>query len=184
MSNYNRRIGRKTKKKFKKSWDRVKNGLSRNITVYLTSTESECSNCYYDKVNRASSGVPKSSPGDDNYFTTGRCPVCNGKGILTTSRRTHIKGIVIWNPSGDKLNNMLSGQPGLQSAALVEIKTDISYADTIKNSNYVIIDGFKCKLAAPPILRGIGSQQILVAHFLTSDKLDPNDPLVVDKEYN
>lgn len=172
MSNYNRRIGRKTKKKFKKSWDRVKNGLSRTITVYLTGTKSECPNCYYDKVNRASSGVYKD--GGAHYFVTGRCPVCNGKGILTTVRRTYIKGIVIWNPSGDKLNVALSGQPGLQSATIVEIKTDTKYMNTLKNSNYVIIDGLKCKLATPPILRGIGSQQILVAHFFTTDKLNPD----------
>lgn len=174
MSNYNRRIGRKTKKKFKKSWDRVKNGLSRSIAIYQTGTESECPNCYYDKVNRSSSGVPKSSPGDENYFTTGRCPVCYGKGILTTVRRTYIKGIVIWNPSGDKMNVMLSGQPGLQSGTLVEIKTDPKYLNTLKTSNYIVVDGLKCKLATPPILRGIGSQQILVAHFFSDDKSDPD----------
>jgi len=165
---------KKAKKKFKKSWDRLVNGLSRNIYVYLSDITAECPNCYYDKVNRVSSGVPKSSPGDPNYFITGRCPVCYGKGVITSSRKRCISGIVNWDPSGDSLNSLTFTEAGHEGATLVEVKLDICHLDLIKNSKYVVIDGIKCKLARPPVARGIGEEHILITHFFTEYKLNKN----------
>jgi len=160
----------KSKKRFKKSWDRFAHALGRRIVVYLSDIESECPNCYYDKVNRTSSGVPKSSPGDPNYFAYGRCPVCHGKGVITTSRRRCIDGVIVWNPSGDKMNALTFTEAGYEGATVVEIKTDPCNLDIIKNSKFVIIDSIQCKLATPPILRGIGEKQILIAYFFTVNK--------------
>ena len=158
------------KRKFKKTWDKVLDGLSREIYVYLSDLVTECSNCYYDKVNRTSSGVPKSSPGDPNYFTHGRCPVCFGRGVIITSRRRCISAIVNWNPAGDSLNSLTFTEAGFDGATIVEIKTDPCYLDLLKNSKHVVIDGVKCKLARPPILRGLGDQHILIAHLFTDYK--------------
>jgi len=161
---------KKAKKKFKKGWNRLASGLSRNIYVYLPDITAECPNCYYDKVNRASSGVPKSSPGDPNYFAHGRCPVCLGKGVITISRKKCISGIVNWSPSGDSLNSLTFTEAGFEGATLVELKTDPCYLDLIKNSKYIVIDGIECKLARPPILRGLGDKHILVCYFFTEYK--------------
>lgn len=166
----NRRIKYKTKRRFKNAWKSVSNGLGRRIVVYQPDTECECPNCYYDKVNRTSSGICKGSPGDPNYFAVGRCPVCLGKGVLVTTRRKCIEGIVIWNPSGDRMNSLTFTEAGFEGATKVEIKTDPCNLELIKNAKYVLIDGLKCKLSNPPIIRGLGEKDILIALFFTTDK--------------
>ena len=166
----NNRIGRKTKDRFKKTIKNVVNDLSREVVVYSKDLRSECPNCYYDKVNNRSSGIPKSSPGDPNYFTTGRCPVCHGKGVIVTSRRRSIKGLVIWNPQGDALNTLTFTEAGKAGATRVEVKTDPIYLDLIKNCKHVVIDGIVCRLADPPIIRGLGNKSILINEFFTANK--------------
>jgi len=166
----NIRIGSKSKNKFKKTIQGVIKDLSREIIVYSKDLRSECSNCYYDKVNDKSSGIPKSSPGDLYYFTTGRCPVCYGKGVITTSRKRTIKGLVIWNPQGDRLNALAFTEAGTGGATRVEIKTDPVYLDLIKNCKHVMIDNIMCKLANPPIIRGLGNKSLLIGEFFTDAK--------------
>jgi hypothetical protein len=165
-----RRKFRKAKTRFNKGWKRTVRGLGRRVVIYLPSTRVECPNCYYDKVNRVSSGIPKVSPGDPNYFTVGRCPVCYGKGVLTTVRKRCIEGIVNWNPAGDQMNSFTFTQAGWEGATRVEVKTDPCHLDIIKQAERIVIDGINCKLSNPPIIRGLGSKQILVAHFFTTDK--------------
>lgn len=165
-----RRLFSKTKSRFKRTWNRVQDGLGRNIIVYLQPNASECPNCYYDKVNRVSSGICKRSPGDPTYFAVGRCPVCKGKGVLTSVRRRCIKGIIIWNPSGSAMNSLTHTDAGFEGATRVEIKTDPCNLELVRDCQYVIIDGIQCKLSNPPIMRGIGEQQILIAQFFTVDK--------------
>jgi len=159
-----------TGNKFKKVWDSVVYNLGRKIVIYLSDTESECPNCYYDKVNKSSSGVAKSSVGDPNYFVVGRCPVCNGKGVLTTTRKKCIYGIVVWNPAGDAMNSLTFTEAGYEGATVVEIKTDPCNLNIIENSKYALIDGVKCKLSNPPIVRGMGGKHTLVALFFTTKK--------------
>jgi len=166
----NRRIKNKTKKRFKKTWNGVVKGLSRRIVVYAADFEAECPNCYYDKVNRVSSGVCKVDSSNPNYFTTGRCPVCRGKGVLVTTIKRCIEGIIIWNPGGDKLNSLTFTEAGYEGATKVEIKTDPCNLSIIRASKYVLIDGIKCKLSEPPLLRGIGEKHLLIARFFTVDK--------------
>ena len=165
-----RKIGRKTKERFKKSIKNLVNGLSREVVVYSKDLRSECPNCYYDKVNDRSSGVAKSSPEDSDYFVTGRCPVCYGKGVITTSRKRTIKGLVIWNPQGDRLNALAFTEAGTGGATRVEVKMDIIYLDLIKSCKHVVIDGIICKLANPPIIRGLGNKSVLVGEFFTDAK--------------
>ena len=167
----NKRIGFKAKDRFKKIMDRFIDGLGRDVFVYLTPTRSECPNCYYDSRNNRSSGIPKVDSSSPTYFITGRCPVCYGKGVLTTSRRKKIHALVIWDPSGEGLNTLTFTEAGYEGATKVQIKTDPIYHNYIKNSEYMLIDGLKCKLSNPPILRGVGSKSVLVAEFFTTEKL-------------
>lgn len=164
----NRKVGNKSKKRFNKSFSRFRKGLGRQIIVYQSDTESECPNCYYDKVNRTSSGVYKT--GGSTYFVVGRCPVCLGRGVLVTTRKKCINGIIIWNPSGDAMNALTFTQAGFEGATRVEIKTDPCNLELIKNAKYVLIDGLKCKLSNPPIIRGLGTKDVLVAQFFTTEK--------------
>lgn len=164
----------KAKERFTRSWKGLAKGLGRQILVYQSDIEHECPNCYYDKINRTSSGVCKVEPGDPDYFAIGRCPVCLGKGVLVTTRRRCINGIVIWNPSGDSMNSLTFTEAGFEGATRVEIKTDPCNLELIKNSKYVVIDGLKCRLSNPPIIRGIGSKDILIAQFFTTDKPKKN----------
>ncbi len=166
----NRKIGSKSKTRWKKAMGRMVDGLGRKILVYLSDIRSECPNCYYDKVHDKSSGVSKVDPSSPTYFTYGRCPVCNGKGVITTSRKKCIQGMVIWNPQGNASNELTFGAAGVEGATLVEIKTDVCYLDLIKTAKHVVIDGIRCKLSNPPIIRGVGGKSVLIASFLTTDK--------------
>jgi len=166
----NKLIGSRTKEHFKKTIKNVVDNLGRKIIIYLPDSRSECPNCYFDKISGKGTGIAKSSPGDPYYFITGRCPVCYNKGVITTSRRRCIEGLVIWNPQSNALNNFTFTEAGMEGATKVELKTDPRHLDIIKNSKYVMIDGIKCKLAGPPLLRGLGNKSLLIAVFFTGDK--------------
>ena len=166
----NRKIGSKAKKRWKQSMSRLIDGLGRNIIVYLQDNRAECPNCYYDKVHDKSSGVAKVDPSSPTYFTYGRCPVCAGKGVITTSRKKCIDGMVIWNPQGNSTNSLTFGEAGMEGATSVEIKTSVCHLDLIKEAKYAVLDGIKCKLSSPPIVRGVGEKSVLIAYFFTTDK--------------
>lgn len=164
-------IGNKTKRKFKKTIRGVVKGLSRKITVYLTDRESECPNCYYDKLNDRSSGVAKVAPSSPTYFTVGRCPVCGGRGVIITSRKKCINANITWNPTQESLNALSFNEAGSTGVTKVQIKTDPCYLELIRDCKKVILDGVSCKLATPPLLRGLGTESILVAIFFTEDTM-------------
>ena len=166
----NRRIGTKAKPRWDRAMHRVIDGLGRKVLVYLPDRRSECPNCYYDKVHDKSSGVCKVAPSSPTYFTVGRCPVCYGKGVLTTTVRKCIHAIVIWNPQGYATNAKTFSEAGWEGVTSAEIKTDKCHLDLIKRAKYVSIDGIKCQLSTGPLIRGIGGKAILVAQFVTMDK--------------
>lgn len=167
----NRRIGLKTKERFKKTIQNVViDGLSREIVVYRQDRRTECPNCYYDKVNDRSSSIPKSSPGDPNYFTVGRCPVCRGKGVVTITRKRYIKATIAWNPASDSMNMFVFNEAGESGATRVLIKTDPCHLGLMRDCKSVTIDGIRCVLASAPLVRGLGTKSILVAVFFTEDK--------------
>lgn len=166
--NSSKKIGTKASKRWKSSMSRLVDGLGRSIVVYLPDKRLECSNCYYDKVHDKSSGVPKVDSSSPTYFISGRCPVCSGRGVITTARKRCIEGMIIWNPSST--NSLTFGESGFEGATTVEIKIDTCYLDLIKEAKYVVIDGITCKLSNPPIIRGVGGKSILIATFFTSDK--------------
>lgn len=167
----NRRVGHKAKNKFKNSMNNYITGLGRKIFVYLSPSTKECPNCYYDKKSRKSSGIPKVAPSSSTYFTVGRCPVCLGKGVLTTERRKCIHGVVIWNPVGEGMNSNTINEAGYEGATKVQIKTDPCHLDLIKASDHITVDGVYCKLSNPPIIRGIGNKTVLVVEFFTNKKM-------------
>lgn len=180
------RIGRKTKDRFRRAIRDVVNGLSRRIQVYKQSLKHDCPNCYYDKLTNSSTGKCKwtaleardkqteyeTSTGKTNlmykFFKVGRCPICRGKGFLETPRKVWISALVTWNP-GNRNNTAVDTPAGFEGATLIELKTDPKYYKLFRNCEKVIIDKNVCKLAKPPVLRGLGNEAVLVITVFTTD---------------
>ena len=188
MPIHGKRISRKVKEAFRKSMRNVIDGLSRKVLIYKQPLKSECPNCYYDKFTDSSTGKCKYSavdapikqaeyaaahPGDDSikykYFLKGRCPVCKGQGYIEVARRTWIDALVIWDPSTQG-NAMTYTPAGTEGSTVVQLKTDPRYFDLFKNCSRIVVDGVECKLSKPPILRGLGTQAILIVSAFTTEK--------------
>ena len=161
-------VGGKAKRRWRDTMTRFINGLGRKIMIYIQDRRVDCPNCYYDSVHDKSSGVCKVSPASPTYFTIGRCPVCNGAGVLISTRKKCVEGLVQWSPD---INNLTFTEGGFNSITSVTIKMDPCYLDLIKNAKYISVDGVHCKLSKPPVLRGIGEQSVLIATFVTVDKI-------------
>ena len=182
------RISKNVKGKYRKAIRSVIKGLGRPVEVYKQPKKTECPNCYYDKFTESSTGRCKwtpveaiqkqteyeSSGGSDlryKYFKFGRCPVCRGQGYLTVVRKTWADCVVIWDPSNRGYQNSLTYTPaGTEGSTIVQLKTDPKYYDLFKNSSKIIVDGVECKLSKPPVLRGLGTQAVLVITAFTTEK--------------
>jgi len=192
------RISPKTRDRFRKSIRDVVKGLSRKVLIYKQPIKQECPNCYYDKMTGKSTGKCKHTveeaeqlqaaygplhSGQVRYkwFRVGRCPVCRGEGYLEIKRRTYADCLVIWSP-GRYDNNNVYTPAGTEGSTAVQLKTTPKLYDTFKNCETLVIDGVECKLSKPPILRGLGSQAILIIDAFTTDKpkLDSGE---IIKEY-
>jgi hypothetical protein len=73
-----------------------------------------------------------------------------GKGVITTSRKKYINANIIWNPTRDALNALDFNEAG--SSGITKV-------------------GVSCKIATPPVLRGVGNESILVSLFFTEDTM-------------
>jgi hypothetical protein len=103
------------------------------------------------------------------YFLKGRCPVCKGQGYIEIARKTWIDALVIWDPSTQN-NNITYTPAGTEGSTVVQLKTDPRYFDLLKNCSKLVIDGIECKISKPPILRGLGTQALLIVSAFTTEK--------------
>jgi hypothetical protein len=182
------RISNRVKEKHKKAIRNVIKGLSRKVEVYKQPRRLECPNCYYDKFTDTSTGKCKWTPVEAiqqqaayeaegntdikyRYFKYGRCPVCRGQGYLTVQRKVWADCVVTWDPGARGSRNSITfTAAGTEGSTLVQLKTDPKYYDLFKNSARIVVDGVECKLSKPPILRGLGSQSVLVITAFTTEK--------------
>jgi hypothetical protein len=182
------RISKRVKEKHQKAIRNVIKGLSRKVEVYKQPHKSECPNCYFDKFSQASTGKCKYTPAQAiikqqewedagnttvryRYFLKGRCPICNGRGYLEVLRKTWIDALVIWDPSARGFGNSLTYTPaGTEGSTIINLKTHPKYFDLLKNSTKIVVDGIECKISKPPLLRGLGTQAILVISAFTTEK--------------
>lgn len=183
------RIGKKTRDRYRRRIQDVVKGLSKRIQVYKQSLKSDCPNCFFDKLTNTSTGKCKwtaleartkqqeyeASTGNITlqykFFKVGRCPVCKGKGFLETPRKVWISSLVTWNPQNR--NNTTTFTPaGVEGATIAELKTDPKYHKLFINCEKIIVEGNTCKVAKPPVLRGLGNNSILVVTVFTTDILD------------
>ena len=181
------RISPKTKDRFRKSIRDIVKGMSRKIQVYKQPIKTECPNCYFDKLTSKSTGKCRwtleeatqkqqeyetSNPGVLRYkwFRIGRCPVCRGLGYIETQRRAWADCLVIWNPESRYGNDLTYTPAGTEGSTIVQLKTDPKYYDLFKNSSRIVVDGVECRLSRPPLLRGLGSQAVLIIYAFTTEK--------------
>jgi hypothetical protein len=111
-------------------------------------------------------------PGDIKYkwFKIGRCPICRGVGYLEIKRRSWVDCLVIWSPGSRSGNDTVYTPAGTEGSTMVQLKTAPINYETFKNCVSIVVDGVECKLAKPPILRGLGNQAILIIDAFTTDK--------------
>jgi len=183
---HNTRISKRVKEKHKKAIRSIIKGLSRKVEVYKQPRKLECPNCYFDKFTESSTGKCKWTPvqaiqqqidyedegGEDiryRYFKFGRCPVCRGQGYLTTQRKVWADCIVTWDPQAGR-NSVTYTPAGTEGSTIVQLKTDPKNYDLFKNSSRIVVDGVECKLSKPPILRGLGTQAVLIITAFTTEK--------------
>ena len=163
-------IGRRTKELWGRNIHKVIKGLGRCITIYKQDVEVDCPNCYFDRINRESTGKYKT--GGPIPFTRGRCPYCRGRGYTRTPRKKNIHALVTWRPRPEGMirDRTMFTEAGKESDTVVRIKTDPCHLELIRDSKYAVIDGQKCELKEPPLLRGLGTQKVLIALFTVPDK--------------
>lgn len=148
--------------------------LHKPIFVFSPPLKEDCPNCFWDPINKVSSGKFQTSFVTpvvifDNTinpvsFTRGRCPVCYGIGYLKDEIRRNVKALVKWNPNGsDDLEILPVGREG---HAIVRIKVLRSDFDLINDAVSFQIDGVRCETLQPPTIRGLGTQEELVIAFL------------------
>jgi hypothetical protein len=117
--------------------------LGQKVSAVTDTVSSACTNCFWNKTTKSSSGQyngtgPKS-------FSSGICPVCKGDGELSTSVAKTLVCIVNWiNPTdADEFELTSAGQV---ETNVFKIKTYIRHYSDIKNADYLIIEGVRCRL--------------------------------------
>jgi hypothetical protein len=175
-------VGRRTKELWARDLHKLIKGLGRCVTIYRPDLESDCPNCFYDAINRESTGKYDSSNPNPvgslhRPFTVGRCPVCRGRGTLTTKRKKDIHALVTWRPRPEGMmgNDTQFTPAGKASDTVVRIKTDPCHLVLIRESKFAMIDGLKCVLSDPPTIRGLGNRKVLIALFKVEDKFKPGE---------
>jgi len=167
-------------KKFGRTIKNVIKELSKQIETISIEPDSPCPNCFFDSSTGKSSGVCKNPPGHPNYFKFGRCPVCKGKGVITQENKVCINSSVVWrgaNSSGSKENDLIFNDYGFEGRVVARLKTDICYLNLFKSCDYVVVEGIKCTLCNPPIVRGLGGKHVLVVYVCSVDKFKDSETI-------
>lgn len=77
--------------------DTMINQLGKDCKLIFDPIQQQCPNCYFDDVNQKSSGVYNTT--GPIPFTKPPCPVCRGKGVITTDPISKVKRLLIdWQP--------------------------------------------------------------------------------------
>jgi len=147
--------------------------LGEPILIYGTPEVADCPDCLFDRVTGKSKNIFDSSfvaPTtifdvviNPQSFTNGRCPVCKGEGRLFDYTPKTVRAIVKWRIEDSEMERMVAGDEG---SNLVRIKAKKSFYETIRDCEYAMIDGVKCVLVKPPVIRGLGQQDELVIAYL------------------
>lgn len=169
-------FGRQMKDLFKG----FKKEASKTIYVYGEPSKEDCPNCYMATVTGSSTNTYNSSfvtptvifgiTVTPTPFMRGRCPICRGKGELEQEDKKAINALVRWNPTDASSGALEHTAAGVEGFNIVQIKASKCYYDILRDCQYVTVDGVKCVLLRPPVLRSIAGTDILtIAYFSSSD---------------
>lgn len=148
--------------------------LHKPILVFPPPDKEDCPNCFYDSINKTSSGrfvdsfvTPVVVFGETISpisFTRSRCPVCRGAGHLEQEIKRNVKALVKWNPTtaGD-LESLPIGREGAAVVRIKVLRADFTLVDA---AEHFLIDGVKCEVLRPATIRGLGTQEELVIVYL------------------
>ena len=79
--------------------------------------------------------------------------------------------LIIWDPGSRGSQNTLTyTAAGTEGSTIVQLKADPKYYDLFKNCKKMEVDGIECKISKPPILRGLGTQAVLIITAFTTEK--------------
>lgn len=167
-------------KKFGRVLKNVVKELSKCIEIITINESTPCPNCYFDSTTGKSSGVCKNSPGHPDFFEFGRCPVCRGEGTITQENKTYINATVFWrgsSSSGSKENDLVFADYGTQGMAMAKLRTEICHLNLFKSCDFIIVDGIKCTLYNPPIIRDFCGKHVLITYVHGDNKLENDETL-------
>lgn len=165
-------------KKFGQKIKKVIKELSRSVRIVTIETDYECTNCYIDTTTGKSSGVCKHTPGHQDYFKYGRCPVCKGEGVMNHESSVCVSALIVWRgstSSSSKENDLVFNDYGLEGRSVARLKTDICNLNLFKSCDYVIVEGIECTLYNPPVIRGLGGKHILIVYVCSVNKFKDNE---------
>lgn len=165
--------GERIGNRFKKIWNKVRDEISRCITVVTYNPNAPCPNCYYSSSEHASSGQYK--PGGPKPFRYGRCPVCGGKGVLEVKLKKIIPAEIVWKGRASamaKESLITFYTPGEEDMDIVRIKVGLCYRDKLNKCDHIIVDGYKCSILRPLAEAGIKYKASLTFYAKTRDKKD------------
>lgn len=183
-----KRISTFTKKKFTNSIRSVISDLSRPVEVFKKPATFECFNCFYDKLTKSSTNTCRWTLAEAlqkqsdyvsgggigtryKYFSHGRCPICKGKGFLETIRKVWVNCKVNWDPESE--GTLINDTVGVSGNLVVELKADPKYLTLFRDCVSLRVDNIECKLAKPPMIRGMGESSLLVLLAFAIDNIAP-----------
>lgn len=173
-------VSRKLQKQYGVITKNLIKSMGESVKVYKEPTTIDCPNCLRDEINQKSSGIFDStfttsttifsgtvcqkviSP---KSFTVGRCPVCKGTGQLECSDRSDITALVTFRSTDSDFLDLSGGREGENTAIL---KADKKHYALIRDAKYFEVKkNIKMELIRPPILRGVGTEVLVVADIMT-----------------
>ena len=171
-------ISTAVKKNFKKITQQLVQDLSQPLRIIQESPAFvDCPNCVWDSINKKSSNVFQSSftaatiifvSTDQERvispvsFTEGRCPVCIGEGQLFTTKEICISAMINYIGRDERGGRFLDLPAGKEGVNFLVVKTlACNYELILNNQIFVVHNNVKCEKFNPPIVRGLGGEEVV-----------------------
>jgi len=172
------------KKEIRARFKQLKYDTKKPITIYSAPQTQDCPNCLSDHTG-ASVGIfdttfvaPVEIFGEmitPQSFGRTRCPVCKNKGYLEYEASSIIYVIIHWNPPAEMSRGEMQQTPGgLEGKNVARVKADKCYYGLIRDCVYAEIDGIKCELHLPPVLRHVGEVDVMTTAFFVAVEVGHN----------
>jgi len=151
-------VGNDVIKQFKTYMDQILVDLGRQIRLNMQPSRQDCPNCGYDSVrkrsnNRYNSSNPNPLGPLHKVFADGqRCSVCNGQGILNTTRSVDYTAGISKTIKEREIEDF---DIGTFNPNLLKTTTVLGSFGDISSCENALIDGQTYKLIGKPIKTGL-----------------------------